>query len=232
MEIDKEELKKHAHRPQMHMDQASTPNMTIEGTAPEVKKLLNDETPPLHVKAKALFLAQKVAEKEDTIMMEASEQKKKHHMTQPAATTGGQLNDTSQADNSAEMASLAPMQQEDGDMRRDNKPDKMVQVTATTAMNKPEMVMTDMLADNTATSTQTQGETMKVTPQVADEMSKALTVISPKEWWYLHNHWLQSIMQVAMGNKAHPNIPNLMNTYTPHRMIWTTKSKSNHLGSM
>jgi len=46
---------------------------------------------------------------------------------------------------------------------------------------------------------------------------KAPMVISPKEWCYLHNQWLYGIMQAAMGDKVHPNIPNLAEyKYTPH----------------
>jgi len=51
--------------------------------------------------------------------------------------------------------------------------------------------------------------------QVAREIT-APTVISPKEWRYLHNQWLHGIMWAAMGNKAHPDIPNLAEyKYTP-----------------
>jgi len=72
MEIDKEELKKHACILQMCANQASTPNTMIKGTAPEVKKSCNNETPPLQVKEKVLFLAQKASKKEDATMTEAS----------------------------------------------------------------------------------------------------------------------------------------------------------------
>jgi len=45
---------------------------------------------------------------------------------------------------------------------------------------------------------------------------KAATVITPKEWRYLHNQWLHSIMWAAMGDKVHPDIPNLADyKYTP-----------------
>jgi len=37
---------------------------------------------------------------------------------------------------------------------------------------------------------------------------KESTVISPKEWHYLHNQWIHGIMHVAMGDTAHPNILN------------------------
>jgi len=44
----------------------------------------------------------------------------------------------------------------------------------------------------------------------------AAMVISPKEWRYLHNQRLHSIMRAAMGDQAHPNIPNLADyKYTP-----------------
>jgi len=52
--------------------------------------------------------------------------------------------------------------------------------------------------------------------QMAIEL-KEPTVISPKEWHYLHNQWLHGIMWAAMGDKAHPDIPNLAEyKYTPH----------------
>jgi len=40
-------------------------------------------------------------------------------------------------------------------------------------------------------------------------MQKEPTAILPKEWRYLHNHWLQGIMWAVMGDKAHPDISNL-----------------------
>jgi len=45
---------------------------------------------------------------------------------------------------------------------------------------------------------------------------KAPMVISPKEWCYLHNQWLYGIMQAAMGDKVHPNIPNLAKSKWSH----------------
>jgi len=51
--------------------------------------LHNDETPPPHVKAKALFIAQKTAEKENTIMTKASTQAKEHSKTHQAVINEG-----------------------------------------------------------------------------------------------------------------------------------------------
>jgi len=64
--------------------------------------------------------------------------------------------------------------------------------------------------DQTMQSKQaTANETNKAISPATDNMQKEPTAILPKEWHYLHNHWLQCIMQVAMGNEAHPDIPDL-----------------------
>jgi len=77
-----------------------------------------------------------------------------------------------------------------------------------------------------AVSPQISRERVDVTQQ-ADSLSKGITmseptVISPKEWHYLHNHWLQGIMQAAMGDTAHPDIPNLAD-YKYISRIWPNR---------
>ncbi len=85
MEIDEEELRKRARTPSMRIDRSSTPTAAIEFATPEVKKSRNDETPPPHVKAKALFIAQKTAEKENTTTTGTSMQVKEHNKAHQAA---------------------------------------------------------------------------------------------------------------------------------------------------
>jgi len=148
-------------------------------------------------------------------MTEASMQEKEHSKTQPAVTTEGTLQDTSWAMLNTETASLALMQQEGEVTKGENKFNKIEQVNTPQTRNQVETVTNDMLIDSTTTSMQTQEEIKQVTPQEV-EMIKAPTVILPKEWQYLHNNWLQSTMQAAMGNAAHPDNPNLDEyRYTP-----------------
>jgi len=82
------------------------------------------------------------------------------------------------------------------------------------ATNKAEMATEDKSnVGSTSTKTQEDEQSM-LAKEVATMM--APTVISPKEWRYLHNNWLQSAMQAAMGDEAHPDIPNLDEyRYTP-----------------
>jgi len=83
MDINAEELKKHARASQPQTERAETPNPTLgENRAPEVKKPRNNETPPPHVKAKALFI-QKHTDKmhNDTAMEEQYKAEQEIHPT-------------------------------------------------------------------------------------------------------------------------------------------------------
>jgi len=124
------------------------------------------------VKAKALFIAQKTAEKENTNTTETSMTKSAEDMT--------------------------------GD---DKEPDQVTKETAVTNNQAP--AGTGQLVD-TAEPEQAHVETNDTAIDLAsDDPLLEPTAISPKEWRYLHNQWLQSVMRAAMGNTAHPEIPNL-----------------------
>jgi len=214
MEIDEKELKKHARTPNMHDSRASMPTVAIEFTKPEGKKSCNDETPPPHVKAKALFIAQKAAEKADTNMTEASMQAKEQSKTQQAVINEGMLQETSRAMLNTETTSTAHQQTDKAELHGENESVEMKPANTPPAMNKAEMT-TDNKPNAGIASTKTQEEEPPMPTQEVATM-KAPTVISPKEWRYLHNNWLQSAMQVAMGDEAHPDIPNLDEyRYTP-----------------
>ncbi len=69
---------------------------------------------------------------------------------------------------------------------------------------------------STQPSQETPAATQLANSPLKEATPKEPTVILPKEWHYLQNHWLQGIMQAAMSDEAHPDIPNLEDyKYTP-----------------
>jgi len=61
---------------------------------------------------------------------------------------------------------------------------------------------------------------------------KAAMVISPKEWRYLHNQWLHSIMQAAMGIKRIQTFQIWQTINIPHERHQTMRSKWSHPETM
>ncbi len=218
MEIDEEELKKRARTPNMHDGRASTPTTAIEFTKPEGKKSRNDETPPPHVKAKALFIAQKAAEKADINMTEAPMQAKDSNKKQQVVLNKEMQQETSQATFNIETTSTATQQKDEAELQGENESIETTSVNTPPATKKAEMA-TDDKSNAGSASTKTQEDEQSTLAKEVATM-KAPTVISPKEWRYLHNNWLQSAMRAAMGDEAHPDIPNLAEyRYTPRNEL-------------
>ncbi len=226
MEIDEEELRKRARTPSMRVDRSSMPTAAIEFATPEVKKSRNDETLPPHVKAKALFIAQKMAETENTIMtgtsMVVKEQNKAHQVVNGNDGTPKQIASTITA--SKEQVSTTR-----ASFTKDTTMETRIETAMTkpadeaTKEDKPDQETTESAVEHNQALTKGQIAVMAKTDQAQvatndnaiDQASRELlpepTAISPKEWWYLHNQWLQSAMRAAMGDMAHPEIPNLAN---------------------
>jgi len=71
MDIDADELKKCARTSQLLTKQATTLNHTTgENQAPKVKKSCNNEMPPPHIKAKALFIKKHTDKMQNDMVME------------------------------------------------------------------------------------------------------------------------------------------------------------------
>jgi len=177
------------------------------------------------VKAKALFIAQKTAEKENTNTTENSTQAREQSKTHQAANNEGALSQTATTKpapkdyastmselhikgTTTETGSKTSMMKSAEDATGDDKtPDQVTKEMAVTNNQAP--AGTGQLVDM-AEPEQAHVKTNDTTiDRASDDPLPEPTAILPKEWQYLHNQWLQSVMRVAMGDTAHPEIPNL-----------------------